>query len=62
MLCRSRSGGGGVGGANFYPYALQHSLLDRVSQKNILTNLRILEEIENDIIRLLLSKLVFNTC
>ncbi len=27
-------GGGGVVGANFYPYTLQHSLLDRVSQNN----------------------------
>jgi len=26
-------GGAGVVGANFYPYTLHHSLLDRVSQK-----------------------------
>jgi hypothetical protein len=26
---------GGVVGANFYPYTLQHSLLDRVSQNRL---------------------------
>ncbi len=27
-----------MGGANFYPYTLQHSLSDRVSQEGILCN------------------------
>ncbi len=38
LKCLSRLWGGGRGwvvGANFYPYILQHSLLDRVSQNSL---------------------------